>query len=97
MAKNKDYLKIAKKYMNDVLSGKITACEDVILACQRQKEDLERTDWNYKFDEKRAIKPCKFIELLKHTKGPKAGEFIELEPWQCFVVSTIFGWVDKKT
>lgn len=97
MAKIKDYLKIAKKYMNDVLSGKINACEDVILACQRQKEDLERTDWNYEFDEKRAVKPCKFIELLKHTKGPKAGEFIELEPWQCFVVSTIFGWVDKKT
>ena len=38
----KDYIKIAKKYMNDVLAGKIDACEYVKLACRRQAEDLKR-------------------------------------------------------
>ena len=93
----KNYVKIAKKYMNDVLSGKIDACEEVKLACQRQFNDLKNKAFAYVFDEKRAEKPCKFIELLKHIKGPKAGERIELEPWQCFIVTTIFGWVDPVT
>lgn len=93
----KNYVKIAKKYMNDVLSGKIDACEEVKLACQRQYNDLKNKAFAYVFDEKRAEKPCKFIELLKHIKGPKAGERIELEPWQCFIITTIFGWVDPQT
>ena len=29
-----------------------------------------------------------------HVKGPKAGEYIHLEDWQCFIITTIFGWVD---
>ena len=90
----KDYIKIAKKYMNDVLAGKIDACEYVKLACRRQAEDLKRK-WDFEFDPKRAVRPCKFIELLKHVKGPKAGENIILEPWQIFIVTTIFGWVHK--
>lgn len=36
-----------------------------------------------------------FIELLKNIKGPKAGENLHLEPWQCFFITTVFGW--KKT
>lgn len=42
---------------------------------------------------------CKFIELLPHIKGEKARrrELIELEPWQCFVLTTVFGWLHRDT
>jgi Phage terminase-like protein, large subunit len=29
-------------------------------------------------------------------KGPKAGELIHLEDWQCFILVNLFGWVDDK-
>lgn len=42
---------------------------------------------------------CHFIELLPHIKGEWASrsEAIRLQPWQVFVVCSIFGWVDRNT
>jgi phage terminase large subunit-like protein len=68
----------------------------VALACQRQLNDLQRKRFAYSFDEARASRICKFIELLPHTKGEWAGRLIELEPWQIFILTTVFGWVDKR-
>ncbi|GAB3738193.1 terminase large subunit [Hymenobacter agri] len=67
----------------------------VALACERQLKDLQRKRFAYTFDETRAARICKFIELLPHTKGEWAGRLIELEPWQIFILTTVFGWVDK--
>lgn len=92
-----DYVDKAKRYITKVLDNKIPACRWVKFACLRQKQDLERkksSKFPYHFDRKRACKPCKFIECLCHVKGPKAGECIHLEDWQCFIITTIFGWVD---
>lgn len=92
-----DYVDKAKRYITKVLDGKIPACRWVKFACLRQKQDLERkksSKFPYHFDRKKANKPCKFIECLCHVKGPKAGECIHLEDWQCFIITTIFGWVD---
>lgn len=92
-----DYVDKAKRYITKVLDDKIPACRWVKFACLRQKQDLERkksSKFPYHFDRKRANKPCKFIECLCHVKGPKAGECIHLEDWQCFIITTIFGWVD---
>jgi hypothetical protein len=36
---------------------------------------------------------CALIERLPPVKGPLAGEPIELEPWQAFILTTVFGWV----
>ena len=88
----RDYVAIANQYIDDVLSKKISACKWVKLACKRQKKDLTRKRWPYHFDTNKATKVCRFMEALKHTKGPKAGERIHLEPWQCFILTTIFGW-----
>ena len=93
----KDYTAIAAQYCEDVTSGKIPVCLFVKQAVKRQMEDLQRTDWNYVFDADRASRPCKFIELLTHIKGPKAGQRLELEPWQIFILTTVFGWVDRDT
>lgn len=94
MRKKPDYIAIACQYIEDVLSGKIPACKWVRLACKRQKEDLESLN-GWRFDEKRACAPCWFIENLQHVKGPLAGQLIHLEPWQVFIVTTVFGWIDE--
>lgn len=94
----RDYCAVAQQYAKDVVAGRIPAGRFVKAACKRQIEDLKR--WKakgspYVFDKARASKVCRFIELLPHIKGPKAGELIVLEPWQIFTLTTAFGWVKK--
>lgn len=88
----RDYVSIANQYIDDVLTGKIPACEWVIKACQRQKRDLKGLQ-GYVFNPKKAAKVCYFVEYLRHTKGPLARQRIRLEPWQIFILTTVFGWV----
>lgn len=95
----RNYLTLASRYIDDVLSGKIPAGKHVKEACARQKRDLKNFGKKrspYQFDEKRAGRPCQFVELISHIKGPKAGQLIVLEPWQIFLVTTVFGWIDKE-
>jgi phage terminase large subunit-like protein len=90
----------AAKYCRDVLSGKVLSCKWVKLACQRHLDDLARQkdkDFPYKLDAKKADRVCKFAEMTKHIKGPKAGTTIKLEAWQKFVLCSVFGWVEKET
>ena len=92
----KDYCAIAKRYAEQVTAGEIPACRWVKLACERQLTDLSRKDWRWRFDAERGAKICRFIEMLPHIKGQWKTRNIQLEPWQCFILSTIFGWVDKE-
>ena len=91
------HVKDANAYIADVLSDKIDACEWVKKACQRQAHDLEKKDFQFKFNKSKANRVCNFVELLPHVKGIWAGKRVALEPWQKFILTTIFGWVDKKT
>lgn len=91
---SKDYLAIAEKYERDVLKGKILACKWVKLACQRQRDDLKKYEKKglYEWNAAEACRICRFIELLTHTKGELAGQKVVLEPWQVFILTTVFGW-----
>ena len=97
----KDYVAIARQYADDVLSEKIPACRLVQLACQRQLDDLAKAaesdvDWRWSWDPELASKICKFLEKLPHIRGRGwKSRTLELEPWQCFVLTTLFGWVDE--
>jgi phage terminase large subunit-like protein len=88
----------AKRYADAVVSGEIDACRFVKSACARHLSDLERqrdAAFPYRFDPVAGEKVCKFAELLPHIKGEWAGKLIKLEPWQSFILSTLFGWVRK--
>lgn len=92
----------AEAYRRDVLAGTVPACNWVRRACERQAHDLERVgspDWPWVFDADRAARPCEFISGLPHLKGKwaRARELIRLEPWQCFILTTVFGWVHRET
>ncbi len=90
----RDYLAIAKKYARDVSTGKILACKWVKLACKRQTEDLKKyaRSGQYEWSKEEARRICRFIELLTHAKGELAGQRVVLEPWQIFILTTVFGW-----
>lgn len=88
------YCDISRQYATDVVAGVIPACKWVRLACQRQLDDLANGVEGYTFDTEKAERVCKFINLLPHIKGEWAGRPIDLEPWQVFILTTVFGWVD---
>jgi phage terminase large subunit-like protein len=91
----------AENYIKDVLSGDVSACKWVRLACERHKNDyrLSQKSDNYSFyySPKHAEKACKFIEMMPHTKGKWAAKGLKLilEPWQCFFICMIFGWLRR--
>lgn len=93
---------IARQYASDVVEGRVVACRYVILACQRFLNDLTRQgdeDWPYVFDESKADRAVKFMQLMPHTKGKWSASKSKLvfEPWQVFIEANIFGWVKKET
>jgi phage terminase large subunit-like protein len=97
----------AERYVADVLAYKIPACKWVRLACERHRRDMKSAEtkrWRYTFDPAAANRACMFLEMLPHVKGkwalpdPKTGkpQTMTLEPWQKFVVCSIFGWIKKR-
>lgn len=92
----------ALDYARRVQAGEIPVCKWTRLAIDRQMADLERapgSDWPWVFDADRAERPCEFMELLPHIKGKWARDrrLIELDAWQCFILTTVFGWVHRET
>lgn len=97
-----EYVERAQRYIDHVLTGKIPVCKWTRLAVQRQADDLKRElsdEWPWVFDADAAARPCAFIELLPHIKGKWAreGRTIELEDWQCFILTSMYGWVHQET
>ena len=93
-----DYVDKAERYIKKVITGKIDACLFVRQACTRQVNDLKKKKtkkFPYIFDRKKANRVCQFIENLSHVKGVKAGEPVHLEDWQCFILTTVFGWLKE--
>lgn len=90
------FAEVAHEYARGVVAGVIPACRYVVQACQRQLDDLASPPAGYRFSDAHAAKICRFVELVPHIKGEKAsrGELIKLEPWQVFILSVAFGWVD---
>lgn len=93
----------AAAYVDDVLTGRRSACKWVKAACRRHRADLVRAakGWLYTFDPEKAERVCRFVELLPHIRGiwarKKPGEpkahLLQLAPFQCFIVTVLFGWV----
>ena len=94
-----DHAAAALWYCENVLSGAVPAGKRVHQACRRHLNDLKNKTCRYKFDSEKGARVCRFIEFLPHTKGKWAAkkEKIKLQPWQCFLIVVLFGWVDKKT
>lgn len=95
------YAIATEEYVLAVIQKVVPAGQWVRKAAKRHLADLERVsdpDYRYEFDEKKGSHVCEFIECLPHVKGRWASrnEKVKLQPWQCFLVMSIFGWVRKK-
>lgn len=95
-------------YALEVVNGERNECKWVRNACLRHINDLEKAEmgnFGYVFDPFRAERVCKFAQLLPHVKGKwarldpktKQPQRLVLEPWQAFVIMSIFGWVHRDT
>jgi len=81
-------------YAKAVVAGEVPACKWVKIACQRHIDDL---DAGYlrglKWDARAAGIAIDFFALLHHSKGARwGGKPFELQPWQRFIVGSLFGW-----
>lgn len=88
------------QYSDDVIDGKIAACQKHKWAGSRFLRDLEKQgtkEFPYIFDEYRALHFLNWMMLFKHTKGPLAGTRKIPEPIEKFVFGNIYGWVYADT
>jgi phage terminase large subunit-like protein len=80
-------------YAESVGNGDVLTGQLVKLACQRHLDDLEHGhERGLYFDEEAAQDAIGFFPLLKQSKGRWANAPLVLQPWQAFIVGSIFGW-----
>lgn len=102
----RDYVGLARQYEAHVLDGTVPVCAGVRKAIERNQRDSKRAEsgWLYRFDRAAAERVCAFVETMPHILGDFAKPMmredgtlawptITLEPWQCWVLTTVFGWV----
>lgn len=83
----------ATRYAVDVTEGRVTACKWVRLACARHLRDLEHGHERGLWWEAEQVEDQRlFFAGLRHSKGEWARRPIELEPFQLFMLGSIFGW-----
>ena len=100
--KAKDYCGTAKQFALDVTAGKKIAGAEVVMACQRFLNDLERDDIELRPRDPNAV--CSIMEgFFVHQQGedmsgrPLLGRPFILEPWQIFCVVNLLGWYHTGT
>ena len=109
---SRDYLPLASEYEAAVMDGTIPACAWVKKAVERNVRDKARQgtpEFPYRLDTHSANAICQAAESLPHIKGPKAivvgrdeegrplWNTIELELWEAWFLTTLFGWRHVKT
>lgn len=85
------------QYVRDVLKGQIVVGPLVKLACERHKRDLKQQKVKgFHFDAAAADHAIAFIEKwvrLPDTSDERGdAKPFKLEPWQVFIVGSLFGW-----
>lgn len=88
-----------QQFIEDVTTGKQLSNEYVKLAIKRHLNDLESAKtakYPYYFDAEAADRVIVFIKMLRHTDGEYYGQRFNLQPFQAFIVASLFGWKKKK-
>jgi phage terminase large subunit-like protein len=87
---------VAAAYERDVLDGRIVACQPLRWAIERQQRDRQRAaadpSWPFIWSPEHAASICAFTESLPHVEGRWSTPNIVLQPWQVWLLSTLFGW-----
>lgn len=84
------------RYAEEVDVEFIDACKWVRLAVKRHKRDLDRINtkgWKYTLDLDGAEKMMRNMQNFREVKGPRSGQYLQLQPWQQFIFFCLFAWV----
>lgn len=89
-------------YVDGVLSGSVTACEEIQLACRRYIRDLENPKWEF-----RAEPATEIIAIIETTICHQQGEFLDatplrgtpfkLLPYHKFIIFNVMGFYVRGT
>jgi phage terminase large subunit-like protein len=105
-----EYVKAGKAvhaYAKAVVSGRIVAGPHVRAACRRHLDDLRNGDARgLVFSDEKAGKVFKFFEKVlvlpdgdasseDEEEDSSAGRAFRLQPWQKFIIGSLFGWCRK--
>ncbi len=91
----------AKNCLNDVMVSEYEdyiSCEAHKWACSRFLNDVKRADQDdcfFYWDDTEAKKIVDWFRYLRHSKGVLAGQPIELNPWEKFLLCQLYGWRRK--
>ena len=92
----------AKKYADDLVSGKKLANIEQVQAAQRFIDDLKSGKWDFKNEQFDFV--ISLIEgTIKHQQGQDlngvdlSGTPLLLLPWQKFIIVNLFGFFNKGT
>lgn len=78
-------------YARKIINGEILASKKNIQSAERHIKNMNLKVFKYHFDVERANKVINFIEKLP---VPKTMEQMELKQFQCYIIGSLFGWVD---
>jgi phage terminase large subunit-like protein len=88
-----DLLRYTETRLNSELISKFEK-----LMVERFIRDVHQADdKGWIFDENRASRVINFFSCCRHTKGDLGGQAIDLEPFQIFEFSQIYGWIEEET
>lgn len=80
-------------YAKSVVAGRVVTGRLVRLACERHLRDLaEGSKRGLRFDVEEAAAALDFWRICPHVKGKWANETINPEPWQQFIIGSVYGW-----
>ncbi len=91
----RDYVKIADRYVDDVLSQRIVNGQWVQKACaryRRMREKLGSNATKFFWSPSHVVDVCRFIEQLPHVEGRWSTATIHLEPWQVWMLAACYGF-----
>lgn len=78
-------------YAKKIVNGELGASKKNIQSAERHLRDMNLKVLNYHFDVEKANKVINFIEVLP---VPKTMKDMKLKQFQCFIIGSLFGWVD---
>lgn len=90
-----DLTKIYIRYCEDVITGKILACKDVILACKRFKSWFLKDDRYFDYND--VDRRIRLVSKMKHFRGEFNNKPFILLPFQQFIFAGIFGFKWKES
>ena len=90
-----DLTKPYNQYVDDVLSGRVIACQNIILACRRYKSWFDRDDIYMDYED--VDRRIRLVSKIKHNKGKSEGQPFILLPYQQWIFASLFGWKWKET